>query len=118
LRSAGLLSHSPARDTPAEHGVSLPSHPVLVVWDRAALRRRLKETSTEQVFRTFTAETAWQLGNALRDRILRLPNGQVWDRAALRRRLKHHVERDSPAERNGDQGRFALSVREAEDSVP
>jgi uncharacterized protein (UPF0303 family) len=35
-----------------------------------------QETSTEQVFRTFTAETAWQLGNALRDRILRLPNGQ------------------------------------------
>ncbi|KAJ5479107.1 hypothetical protein N7530_004616 [Penicillium desertorum] len=35
-----------------------------------------QETSTEQTFRTFTAETAWQLGNALRDRILRLPNGQ------------------------------------------
>ncbi|KAJ6139074.1 hypothetical protein N7471_005560 [Penicillium samsonianum] len=35
-----------------------------------------QETSRDQIFHTFTAETAWQLGNALRDRILRLPNGQ------------------------------------------
>ncbi|CAI7657686.1 unnamed protein product [Penicillium glandicola] len=35
-----------------------------------------QETSAEQIFHTFTAETAWQLGNALRERILRLPDGQ------------------------------------------
>ncbi|KAJ5513528.1 hypothetical protein N7463_003080 [Penicillium fimorum] len=35
-----------------------------------------QETSTGQIFHKFTADTAWQLGNALRDRILRLPSGQ------------------------------------------
>ncbi|CDM34563.1 hypothetical protein DTO013E5_5056 [Penicillium roqueforti] len=35
-----------------------------------------QESSAEQIFHSFTAETAWQLGNALRDRILRLPDGQ------------------------------------------
>ncbi|KAJ5616816.1 hypothetical protein N7537_001930 [Penicillium hordei] len=35
-----------------------------------------QETSAEQIFPKFTADTAWQLGNALRDRILRLPDGQ------------------------------------------
>ncbi|EKV06290.1 hypothetical protein PDIG_70690 [Penicillium digitatum PHI26] len=35
-----------------------------------------QEISAEQIFPTFTADTAWQLGNALRDRILRLPSGQ------------------------------------------
>lgn len=35
-----------------------------------------QETSADQIFPTFTADTAWQLGNALRDRILRLPEGQ------------------------------------------
>lgn len=38
----GLLSHSPAGNTKPEHGVALPTHPVLIVWDRAALCRRLK----------------------------------------------------------------------------
>ncbi|KAJ5189250.1 hypothetical protein N7491_005578 [Penicillium cf. griseofulvum] len=35
-----------------------------------------QETSASQIFHKFTADTAWQLGNALRDRILRLPSGQ------------------------------------------
>ncbi|KAJ5316721.1 hypothetical protein PENANT_c016G06627 [Penicillium antarcticum] len=34
------------------------------------------ETSPEQTFRTFTTDTAWTLGNALRERILCLPSGQ------------------------------------------
>jgi uncharacterized protein (UPF0303 family) len=35
-----------------------------------------QETSPEQTFDTFTSETAWKLGNALRDRVLSLPDGQ------------------------------------------
>ncbi|KAJ5993839.1 hypothetical protein N7451_009563 [Penicillium sp. IBT 35674x] len=35
-----------------------------------------QETSPEQTFRSFTAETAWTLGNALRTRILSLPDNQ------------------------------------------
>ncbi|KAJ5773322.1 hypothetical protein N7457_008218 [Penicillium paradoxum] len=35
-----------------------------------------QETSNEQIFPAFTADTAWQLGTALRDRILALPAGQ------------------------------------------
>ncbi|KAJ5785032.1 hypothetical protein N7504_003066 [Penicillium tannophilum] len=34
------------------------------------------ESSPEQTFRSFTAETAWTLGNALRTRILSLPDNQ------------------------------------------
>ncbi|KAJ5928978.1 hypothetical protein N7466_007934 [Penicillium verhagenii] len=34
------------------------------------------EASPEQTFRTFTADTAWTLGNAIRTRILSLPDGQ------------------------------------------
>lgn len=35
-----------------------------------------QESSQEQTFQSFTADTAWTLGNALRDRILSLPNTQ------------------------------------------
>ncbi|OGE48865.1 hypothetical protein PENARI_c025G05978 [Penicillium arizonense] len=35
-----------------------------------------EESSPEQTFRTFTTETAWTLGNALRTRILSLPSNQ------------------------------------------
>jgi uncharacterized protein (UPF0303 family) len=35
-----------------------------------------QETSAEQTFKTFTTSTAWTLGNALRERILSLPDGQ------------------------------------------
>ncbi|KAJ5650715.1 uncharacterized protein N7484_004438 [Penicillium longicatenatum] len=35
-----------------------------------------QETSPEQTFRSFTADTAWTLGNALRTRILSLPDNQ------------------------------------------
>ncbi|KAJ6073093.1 hypothetical protein N7467_011178 [Penicillium canescens] len=35
-----------------------------------------EEASPEQTFRTFTTETAWTLGNALRTRILSLPSNQ------------------------------------------
>ncbi|KAJ5759229.1 hypothetical protein N7520_006385 [Penicillium odoratum] len=35
-----------------------------------------QETSPEQIFQSFTADTAWKLGNALRNRILSLPDNQ------------------------------------------
>ncbi|KAJ5646634.1 hypothetical protein N7490_003006 [Penicillium lividum] len=35
-----------------------------------------EETSPEQIFQSFTADTAWKLGNALRNRILSLPDSQ------------------------------------------
>ncbi|KAJ6070074.1 hypothetical protein N7499_011961 [Penicillium canescens] len=35
-----------------------------------------EESSPEQTFRTFTTETAWTLGNALRTRILSLPSNK------------------------------------------
>ncbi|KAH6856991.1 hypothetical protein B0I37DRAFT_88473 [Chaetomium sp. MPI-CAGE-AT-0009] len=35
-----------------------------------------QETSDEYTFRSFTTETAWQLGTALRTRLLALPTGQ------------------------------------------
>ncbi|KAJ5267162.1 hypothetical protein N7478_009970 [Penicillium angulare] len=35
-----------------------------------------EETSPAQIFQGFTSETAWTLGNALRTRILSLPEGQ------------------------------------------
>ncbi|KAJ5669538.1 hypothetical protein N7462_010608 [Penicillium macrosclerotiorum] len=35
-----------------------------------------QETSDEYIFRTFTSETAWTLGTALRERLLSLPSNQ------------------------------------------
>ena len=38
-----LLSHRPTRHSPAEDGVSLPPHPVLIIWDSAAVRCTLED---------------------------------------------------------------------------